>query len=57
MTRNIEVVRAGAISFALPLTLILLLQAAALVRMIRSHQPAPAIPAPAALTSNTEVDG
>ena len=35
-TRNIEVVRAGAISFALPLTLILLLQAAALVRALGS---------------------
>ncbi|MEW4567009.1 BCCT family transporter [Tautonia sp. JC769] len=57
MTRNIEVVRAGAISFALPLTLILLLQAAALIRMIRSNPPAAAIPAPAALTSTKEANG
>lgn len=34
LSRNIAVVRAGAISFALPLTLILLLQAAALVRSL-----------------------
>ncbi|GIW80686.1 MAG: glycine/betaine ABC transporter permease [Gemmatales bacterium] len=40
LSGNINVVRAGAISFALPLTLILLIQAGALIRALGEEQPA-----------------
>jgi glycine betaine transporter len=46
ISRSIEVVRSGAISFALPLTLILILQAAALVRALRVDPAAGELPDP-----------